>query len=114
MSVTELLTLLKSDPSAIQFKQVIELIEESYDYMPTRFVNGSVVNEAGTNEGSCKIFAFAELNGLSEPETLALFGHYYRDDVLGNPDGSDHGNIRNFMISGWSGVKFDSKALLEK
>ena len=32
-----------------------------------------------------------------------------------NPDGSDHGNIRNFMKSGWKGVSFpDGLALKAK
>jgi hypothetical protein len=30
---------------------------------------------------------------------------------LANPAGTDHGNIRNFILTGWSGVKFDSLAL---
>jgi hypothetical protein len=72
-----------------------------------------VVNESGTNEGSCKIFAFAQLNDLSVEQTLACFGKYYREDVLENPEGNDHGNIRNFMISGWEGVKFSCEALVK-
>jgi hypothetical protein len=42
-----------------------------------------------------------------------LFGTYYRNDVLANPTGTDHGNIRNFMLSGWSEIKFDSPALVK-
>jgi len=42
------------------------------------------------------------------------FGRFYREDVLGNPEGNDHANIRNFMESGWGGVKFDSPALTIK
>jgi hypothetical protein len=30
---------------------------------------------------------------------------------LAHPTGGDHTNIRNFMLSGWSGVKFDGLAL---
>ena len=33
-----------------------------------------------------------------EMETLSLFGHYYRDDVMGHPEGDDHRNIRNFLF----------------
>ena len=48
-------------------------------------------------------------------DTLELFGRFYRDDVLGKPDGDDHGNIRNFMKSGWDGVSFpDGLALKAK
>jgi hypothetical protein len=45
---------------------------------------------------------------------LACFGAYYRNDVLGNPEGSDHGNIRNFMESGWAGVKLPEGVLSAK
>jgi hypothetical protein len=48
---------------------------------------------------------------LSEVHTLALFGGYYRDDVLGNPEGRDHGNIRHFMKYGWAGIHFEGEAL---
>ena len=69
------------------------------------------MNEAGTNEGSCKIFAFAQLHHLSEQATLACFGQYYREDVLQNPQGNDHGNIRNFIKQGWQGITFESDVL---
>jgi hypothetical protein len=42
---------------------------------------------------------------------LSLFGSYYFDDVLKNPDGIDHQNIRNFITFGWDGISFDSEAL---
>lgn len=114
MTVNELIEQVRANPQSIEFDQVMGVISDNYDYTPTRFTNGSVVNEAGTNEGSCKIFAFAELNALSEMETLALFGSYYRDDVMGNPSGDDHANIRNFILDGWVGIRFDGPALSEK
>jgi hypothetical protein len=114
MSVETLLAQLNSRPESVEFEQVIETIAAHYDYSPTRFSNGDAVNEEGSNEGSCKIFAFAKLNGLNETQTLACFGRFYRDDVLGNPDGSDHGNIRNFIQHGWQGIQFDQQALTEK
>ncbi len=111
MSINDLITQLRSSPDSIAFDQVMAVINEHYAYTPTRFTNGEVVNEAGSNEGSCKIFYFAQLNALSETETLALFGAYYREDVLGNPAGDDHGNIRNFILDGWLGITFDGVAL---
>ncbi len=114
MNQKELLTLLRTAPESIEFDQVMTTIANHYDYTPTRFENGEVVNEAGTNEGSCKLFAFAKLNGLSEMETLALFGKYYRNDVLENPTGNDHGNIRNFILDGWLGIRFEGEALIAK
>ena len=114
MSIHHLISKIKSQPEEIDFAEVISAIEAHYDYTPTAFRNGETMNEAGSNEGSCKIFAFAQLNQLSPAETLACFGKYYREDVLGNPTGSDHANIRNFMQSGWTGVQFDQAALSAK
>jgi hypothetical protein len=71
------------------------------------------MNQAGSNEGSCKIFAFATTEGLSEAETLACFGKYYREDVLQNPQVSDHANIRTFMRHGWKGIRFEQSALVQ-
>jgi len=105
---------LKSAPDKIQFSEVIEVIEKHYTFTPTRFINGNEVNEAGQNNGSCKILSFAKMKGLSKEEALQLFGDYYRKDVLLNPNGKDHQNIRNFMNSGWEGVQFDGEALEEK
>lgn len=97
------------------FEDTIAFINAHYDYTPTAFDNGSdegrVHNAAGQNEGSCRIFAFARLNHLPEADTLACFGRFYRKDVLENPDGHDHGNIRNFMRHGWSGITFHGEAL---
>jgi len=69
-------------------------------------------SSAGSNEGSCKILAFAKMQKLTQEQTLALFGGYYRDDVLKHPNGDDHANIRNFMLCGWAGVSFDGEPLM--
>ncbi len=110
-----LLTQIANAPESVTFSQVIDVIHANYNYTPTRFTNGeddgAVINEAGSNEGSCKIFAFAQLQKLDKEQTLNCFGDYYRKDVLQNPDASDHGNIRNFMRYGWTGVNFDGPAL---
>jgi hypothetical protein len=111
MSVEALLKKLQNQPEIVEFAEVIAIIAENYAYTPVRFTNGSAVSEAGTNEGSCKIFAFARLHNLGEAQTLACFGKYYREDVLQHPDGSDHANIRNFMQTGWAGVQFDAQPL---
>lgn len=96
------------------FAEVMATIEHHYHFQPTRFVNGSQINEAGQNNGSCKIFAFAQLHQLSEQATLNAFGDYYTQDVLGHPEGKDHSNIRNFMQQGWQGIQFDQTALTAK
>ena len=109
-----LLDQISLSPESIIFSGVIAYIDTNYNFTPTRFTNGNTVNEAGQNNGSCKIFSFAKHHNLTQDQTLALFGNYYRKDVLGNPEGTDHQNIRNFMQSGWDGVKFEGEALGEK
>ncbi|OOG73056.1 HopJ type III effector protein [Algoriphagus sp. A40] len=101
-------------PETFAFSEVIAYIDAHYDFTPTRFTNGNTVNEAGQNNGSCKVFSFAKLQGLTKEQTLALFGDYYRIDVLGNPAGTDHQNIRNFIQFGWDGIRFEGEALKEK
>jgi hypothetical protein len=118
MSVDKLIEKINTNPENINFTEVINTIEQAYHYRPTRFHNGSgstaATNEAGSNEGSCKIFAFGKLNKLDEKQTLACFGKYYREDVLGHPDNDDHANIRHFMLSGWEGIRFEGEALHPK
>ncbi|CAD7797892.1 hypothetical protein CHRY9390_00245 [Chryseobacterium aquaeductus] len=105
---------LKNSNEIIDFNDVITFIDENYDFTPTKFTNGNAVNEAGLNNGSCKIFSFAKLNDLSKEDTLSLFGAFYREDVLKNPEGTDHQNIRNFIEYGWDGISFEGEALKRK
>lgn len=111
MRIDDFLQQLRTQPNSILFTDTMEVIETNYDFTPVRFTNGSVVNEAGTNSGSCKLFAFAKLQQLSKEETLACFGDYYLVDVLQHPEATNHANIRNFMITGWDGISFDGQAL---
>lgn len=114
MSVTALLDQIRQHPADVQFASVMAVIADHYDYTPCAFRNGDTVNAAGQNEGSCKLFAFARLHGLDAAQTLACFGDYYRVDVLQHPHGSDHANIRNFMVRGWDGIAFDGEPLHAK
>lgn len=109
-----LLEQLKNDPQTIAFNDVIAYIDAHYDFTPTKFTNGDTVNEANQNNGSCKVFSFAKLQGLEKEEVLALFGAFYREDVLQNPTGTDHQNIRNFIQHGWAGIAFEGEALQAK
>lgn len=111
MNLQAFLQKLHQHPETVEFSDTLAAIEAAYAYTPTAFRNGEVNNAAGQNAGSCKIFAFARLQGLTEAQTLACFGRYYREDVLQHPDASDHQNIRNFMRSGWAGVSFEGEAL---
>lgn len=102
---------LSTEPESISFEQSIQLIDSLYEFTPTSFINGDLQNAAGENNGSCKILAFAALHQLSEPQTLQLFGDYYRVEVMPDLKGTNHQNIRNFMRTGWDGVSFAGQAL---
>ena len=101
----------------LDFEDTMAVINDHFNYVATAFTNGvsdmSVSNQAGQNEGSCKIFAFAQLLTLSEEQTLRCFGRFYQD-VINTPNGKDHGNIRNFMRDGWKGIHFEGQALTRK
>lgn len=114
MELETLLNTLSESPESVQFEDTMQVIEAHYDFSECEFRNGDVVNEVGQNNGSCKIFAFGQDQGLSVEQTLACFGQYYRNDVLGFPENTDHQNIRNFMVHGWSGVEFSQPALVLK
>ncbi|MEJ5104762.1 HopJ type III effector protein [Chryseobacterium sp. MYb328] len=109
-----LLEQLKHFPETVQFSDVIAYIDANYHFTPTAFKNGNTRNEEDQNNGSCKIFGFASYHGLTKEETLPLFGDFYREDVLKNPHGTDHQNIRNFMEFGWEGLIFEGNPLREK
>ena len=114
MSLASFLEKIKNNVP-VSFEETIAVITENYQYKATEFSNGlnedTLVNKAGTNEGSCKIFAFAKIHQLDQQQTLNLFGDYYRLDVLNDPLGTGHQNIRNFMKYGWEGIFLKGEAL---
>ncbi|HSC66754.1 MAG TPA: HopJ type III effector protein [Cellvibrio sp.] len=114
MAIDAFIAKLNTAPDSIQFGDTIALIDAHYDFTPSAFQNGKIKNEAGKNSGSCKLFSFAKLQGLTETQTLSCFGDYYRVDVLEHPEAQDHQNIRNFIQYGWSGLSFESDALRKK
>jgi hypothetical protein len=110
----QFLQALATAPEDIAFSETIAVIDTNYDFTPTAFKNGELLNEAGQNNGSCKLFSFARLHGLTQLQTLQCFGAFYHNDVLKNPQGTDHQNIRNFIRFGWDGVVFQGNALTFK
>ncbi|WP_339799743.1 HopJ type III effector protein [uncultured Marinobacter sp.] len=92
------------------FEDTLALIERHFVYQPVGFHNGPHFNAAGVNEGSCKVFALAQTGNLNESDTLNLFGRHYRD-VLADPGGDSHSNIRQFIGTGWSGIRFEGSPL---
>lgn len=114
MNINDFLNKLEQDPSKVDFEGAMAVIDAHYSFEPAAFRNGAISNKSGENNGSCKIFALGLLHKLSEQQTLACFGDYYRRDVLANPDNDDHQNIRSFIKNGWRGISFESVALIEK
>ncbi|KJD34007.1 type III effector [Tamlana nanhaiensis] len=114
MTIDTFTTKLKNNSKAIAFSETMETIEANYNFTPTAFTNGDLHNEAGQNSGSCKLFAFAKKQNFSKAETLACFGQFYFDEVLNDPDGTGHQNIRNFMKTGFEGLTFEGEVLVEK
>lgn len=99
MTLNDFLSRLAEQPQQLEFSDSMAVIGANYSFTPSAFNNHGLKSAAGENNGSCKIFAFAKLNQLSKQNTLDCFGAFYREDVLGNPDGHDHMNIRTFMLA---------------
>jgi hypothetical protein len=93
---------------SMNFSEVIAWIETTYKHTPTAFKNGELYNEANQNQGSAKVFTFAKMHQLSVEDTLYLFAEHYQS-VLEHPNDQDHQNIRQFMLHGWEGIKFDPR-----
>lgn len=97
----------------LKFEDVMELIDLHYEDGLIEFKNGDIVNKQGENEGSAKLLSYAAIAGLDKDTTLKLWGQFYRE-VLADPDGNSHQNIRNFMKYGWEGVPFENGVALTR
>ena len=97
----------------VKFADVIAFIEARYTHTPTAFQNGAQYNASTENQGSAKVFSFAQLNDLDQAQTLSLFAEHYAS-VLATPEATDHQNIRQFMQNDWDGIKFEGTALAAK
>tara|TARA_B110000503_G_scaffold38534_1_gene63277 strand:+ start:406 stop:756 length:351 start_codon:yes stop_codon:yes gene_type:complete len=113
MTIPEFKIKLKITPTAISFADTMQVIEDHYNFNPTAFTNGDAINNAGENNGSCKLFAFAKHQKLRKDETLLCFGEHY-GNVLADKNGASHQNIRNFMQTGFKGLSFKNEALTLK
>ena len=114
MELIDFIEKLNQSAQNMTFEETIAVIELYYNFTPTAFQNGSHYNNVGENSGSCKLFAFGLLQKLSITQMLSCFGRYYFEEVLGNPEGTNHQNIRNFMITGWSQIRFEGVPLVLK
>jgi len=114
MNIEEFKNKLKNTPETIQFSETINTIEANYNFTPTAFKNGTLQNANDQNLGSCKVLAFATDQNLTKEEALVCFGQFYFDEVLKDPNGDGHQNIRNFMNTGFEGVSFEGTPLKMK
>ncbi|WP_420589475.1 HopJ type III effector protein [Bacterioplanoides sp.] len=95
------------------FATTLEFIETWFDFTPSAFQNGSVANAVDQNQGSCKVFALAELLELTQEQALRCFGEHYRD-VVATPDADNHHNLRRLLKEGLADISFDSFPLTQK
>lgn len=107
----EFLSALQSDQH--QFSSTLEFIENWFDFSASAFRNGSVANQVDQNQGSCKVFALAQLLELSQEQALRCFGEHYRD-VLATPEVDNHHNLRRVLKEGLAGIEFDTFPLQQK
>lgn len=114
MGIKSFIEKLRNNPKNIQFSETMAVIESNYDFTPTAFKNGELENTEDQNSGSCKLFAFAIKQGFTKEETLACFGEHFFDNVLKDPNGTGHQNIRNFMKTGFKGLYFKGEPLKKK
>ncbi|WP_438972222.1 HopJ type III effector protein [Polaribacter sp.] len=113
MTIQSFKNKLKTSSNTILFKETIQVIDHHYVFTPTSFKNGIIKNNANENSGSCKLFAFAKLQGFTKEETLFCFGEHYKS-VLTDKNGTSHQNIRNFIEFGFNGITFKTNPLQKK
>ena len=100
---------LRENPTT-PFVAILAYIQANFSYTPQSFQNGTKLNLASENQGSAKVLFFAKQANWSAEDTLLLFAEHYQD-VVQNPTGTSHENIRQFIQNGWEGVKFDGNVL---
>lgn len=112
MTVNESVQILLASLNAghAEFNDTLTLIERHFEYRPTGFHNGPLYNAADENAGSCRIFALGRYCALPEADTLRLFAQHY-NQVIDDPAGDSHGNIRQYISTGWSGIQFEGEPL---
>mgnify|MGYP000146653947 CR=1 FL=1 len=108
---SEFLTQLEEEN--FQFETTLAFIEQAFNFTPSAFINGGVLNTIEQNQGSCKVFALAQLLNLSQQQALSCFGQHYRD-VLATPDVDNHHNLRRVLKEGLDNISFDQFPLEKK
>lgn len=96
-----------------QFETTLAFIEKHYNFTPSAFNNGDVINTVDQNQGSCKIFSLVQLIDLNKEQALACFGQHYRD-VIATPDTNNHHNLRRVLKEGIENITFTRFPLEQK
>ena len=107
MQLDAFLRKLTDTPEQVMLEDTLSTIDTLYEFTPVAFSNGDLHNKAGVAERSCRMYAFAQLHGLTEAQTLLCFGEHYRE-VLADPQGTAHTTIRIFMKTGFAGLRYDA------
>ncbi|MES2605539.1 MAG: HopJ type III effector protein, partial [Pseudomonadota bacterium] len=96
-----------------QFASTLDFINRWFDFTPSAFRNGPVVNTIDQNQGSCRVLAMALMQDLTANQTLKCFGEHYRD-VLATPGADNHQNLRRLQADGLKDIQFDRQPLRRK
>ena len=95
------------------FKSVLTVIDEIYDFSPQSFNVWEQNNESWENESSLKILYYAMMMWYSKDETLKLFWEL-KKEAEDNTDWGSHKNIRALKKYGIESVEFSWIALTPK
>lgn len=96
-----------------QFSATLAFISQWFDFTPSAFRNGKVINNVDQNQGSCRVLSMALMLGLTREQALKCFGEHYRD-VLATPDVDNHHNLRRLQAEGLADIHFDQQPLRRK
>ncbi|KAJ1637914.1 HopJ type III effector protein-domain-containing protein [Pavlovales sp. CCMP2436] len=105
--IAALLVKVRTQPGSVMFAETLEAIDQAFEFFGTKFVNGAVSSTSSENEGSSKVLSLSQLVGMTTDETLVCFGEHYRD-VVADPSGSSHANVRALMTTGLEAVLFSN------
>lgn len=96
-----------------QFAATLAFINQWFEFTPSGFRNGSVINNADQNQGSCRVLAMALQLGFTAEQALKCFGEHYRE-VLATPAVDNHHNLRRLQRQGLVDILFDHPPLQRK
>ncbi|MBT3727100.1 hypothetical protein HOG21_05480 [bacterium] len=99
--------LLLEAKEAETFDDFIAFVDKYFMLISTGFNNNGLKNNKFKNEGSLKVLAFAKYCKMTDVTEIAgLFKGYYKD-VLKDPKGDNHQNIRHLINGSIYEVSFD-------